>query len=128
MRISETLDQIQKRVRAATKQSERISKSKQEELFSSDEFLPADENKVSMEEVERYWLRYLTPHPKKVGRDEFADILEETDWFPGDLQRALGNLITAGKIQNLDARGKRRKNFLYFDKGGERLQLTEGKR
>lgn len=127
MRISETLDQIQKRVRAATKQSERISKSKQEELFSSDEFLPADENKVSMEEVERYWLRYLTPHPKKVGRDEFADILEETDWFPGDLQRALGNLITTGKIQNLDARGKRRKNFLYFDKGGERLQLTEGK-
>lgn len=43
----------------------------------------------------------------------------------GDLQRALGNLIDAGKVQNLDARGKRRKKFLHFDKGSERLQITE---
>lgn len=128
MEISETLDQIQKRVRAATKQSDRVSKSKQEELFSSDELLRADEDKVSMEEVERYWLKRLTPQPKKVGREEFADMLEETDWFPGDLQRALGNLIAAGKVQNLDARRKRRKNFLHFDEGSERLQRTEENR
>lgn len=125
MEISETLDQIQKRVRAATKQSDRISKTKQEELFSSDQFIHADEDKVGMEAVERYWLDHLASQPKKVGREEFADMLEETDWFPGDLQRALGNLIDAGKVQNLDARGKRRKNFLHFNEGGERLQITE---
>lgn len=125
MKISETLDQIQKRVRAATKRSDRISKTKQEELFSSDEFIHADEDKVGMEEVERYWLDHLASQPRQVGWEEFADMLEETDWFPGDLQRALGNLIDAGKVQNLDARGKRRKNFLHFDEGGERLQITE---
>jgi three-Cys-motif partner protein len=125
MEISETLDQIQKRVRAATKRSDRIKKTGQNELFSSDEFLHANEGKVSMEEVEGYWLACLSPRPKKVGLDEFADMLEETDWFPSDLQRALGNLIAAGKVQNLDARGKRRKNFLHFDKDGERLQIME---
>jgi hypothetical protein len=38
----------------------------------------------------------------------------------------LSVLITAGKVQNLDALGKRSKNFVHFDKGGERLQITEG--
>lgn len=125
MEISETLDQIQKRVRAATKQSDRVNKSKQEELFSSDEFIHADGDKVNINEVAQYWLKNLSFRPKKFGREEFADMLEETDWFPGDLQRALGNLISADKIQNLDALGKRRKNFLHFDKGGERLILAE---
>ena len=125
MEISETLDQIQKRVRAATKQTDRIKKTRQNELFSSDEFLHAVEDKVSMVEVERYWLKCLSPQPKKFGLEEFADMLEETDWFPSDLQRALGNLIVAGKVRNLDARGTRRKNFLHFDEGSERLQIME---
>ena len=125
MEISETLDQIQKRVRAATKQTDRIKKTRQSELFSSDEFLHVVEDKVSMMEVERYWLKCLSPQPKKIGLEEFADMLEETDWFPGNLQRALGNLIDTGKVHNLDARGKRRKNFIHFDEGGERLQITE---
>lgn len=125
MEISETLARIQKGVRAATKQSDRIKKTGQSELFSSDELPLVEEAKVSMDEVERRWLKYLSSQPKKVGCEEFADLLEETDWFPGDFQRALGNLITAGKVKNLDARGKRRKNFLHLDKGGERLQLAE---
>jgi three-Cys-motif partner protein len=125
MKISETLDQIQKRVRAATKQSDRIEKTGQKELFSFDEVLYADEEKVSVAAVERYWLQCLSPRAKKVGLNEFADMLEETDWFPGDLQRALGNLIAAGKVKNLDARGRRRKNFLHLDIDGERLQLVE---
>lgn len=45
----------------------------------------------------------------------------------GDFQRALGKLIAAGKVQNLDARGKRKKHFLHIDEGGERLQLMEGR-
>jgi three-Cys-motif partner protein len=125
MEISETLGQIQKQVRAATKQSDRIKKTGQSELFSSDELPHADTDQVSMNKVEQHWLKFLSPQPKKVGLNEFSAMLEETDWFPGDLQRALGNLITAGKIKNLDARGKRMKNFLHLEKGGERLQLME---
>ena len=125
MEISEALARIQKGVRAATKQSDRIKKTGQSELFSSGELPLVDEAKVSTNEVERRWLKYVSPQPKKVGCEEFADLLEETDWFPGDFQRALGNLITSGKVKNLDARGRRRKNFLHLDKGGERLQLAE---
>lgn len=128
MEISETLDQIQKRVRAATKQGDRIRKTGQEELFSSDDLFRIDEDEVSMEEIESWWMKHLSRQPMKIGVEEFADILEETNWFPSDLQRALGNLIAAGKAKNLDARGKRRKKFLHFDAGGERLQLTEEKK
>jgi len=128
MEISETLDQIQKWVRAETKQRNRISKTGQQELFSSDQLLRTDDGNVYIEEVEQYWLTYLSSQLKKVGWEEFADMLEETDWFPRDLQCALGNLMRAKKVKNLDASGKRRKNFLHLDKGGERLQLVEEER
>lgn len=125
MKISESLDQIQKRVRAATKQNDRINKSKQEELFSSDELVLADDDKVNINDVELYWLKNLSSQPKIFNREKIANMLEDTDWFPGDFQRALGNLISAKKVKNLDALGKRRKNFLHLNKGGERLQLME---
>ena len=50
--------------------------------------------------------------------------IEETDWFPGDLQSALGNLINAGKVRNLDSLRKRPKKPLHWDKE-ESLNLTE---
>lgn len=125
MTISENLDQIQRRVRAATKQSARVDKTGQSELFSPENLPAPEHNQVNMEEVERYWLKNLSLQPKRFGREEFADMLEETDWFPGDFQVALGNLIAAGKVKNLDARGKRRRMFLHFDGEGERLQLME---
>lgn len=79
-------------------------------------------------DAEQYWLSKLSLQPKKFTWEAFADMLEETDWFPGDLQRALGNLMAAGRVRNLDARGMRRKNFLHLKKGGERLQITEESR
>lgn len=125
MENSEALDQVQKRVRAATKQNERIKKTKTGELFSSDDYVQAEETISSIDDVERWWLQRLSRQPRRFGQAEFADILEDTDWFPGDLQRALGNLINAGKVRNLDASGKRRTKFLHLEEGGERLQLTE---
>ena len=61
-----------------------------------------------------------------MGEEEFANLLEDTDWFPGDFQRGLGNLIDAGKVRNLDAPRKRPKKPLHWKKEGERLQLMEG--
>ena len=57
-------------------------------------------------QVEHYWLECLTHGPRRFGDVEFADMLEETGWFPGDFQRALGNLMEAGKVRNLDAQKK----------------------
>jgi three-Cys-motif partner protein len=128
MEISEALEPVQKLVRASTKQASRIEKTGQGELWTAKDMVDADEQPVDIEDVEQFWLERLSDQPMKFGEAEFADLLEETDWLPGDFQRALGNLIAAGKVCNLDAEGKRRSRFLHFEKkSGERLQLTGGK-
>jgi len=125
MDISEELEPVQKFVRASTKQASRIEKTGQGELWNAETMTDTDEQSVDIAEVEQFWLERLSEQPTKFGEAEFADFLEKTDWFPGDIQRALGNLIAAGKVCNLDAEGKRRSRFLHFEKkGGERLQLT----
>jgi three-Cys-motif partner protein len=126
MEISEALEPVQKLVRASTKQASRVEKSHQEELFAPRDLVDSHDQVVDVTEVEQFWLERLSEHAKRFGETEFADLLEETDWFPGDLQRALGNLITAGKVRNLDMTNPRRTRFLHFENGGERLQRMKG--
>jgi len=126
MEISEALDPVQKLVRASTKQASRVEKSGQEELFAAGDLVESDDQTVDIAEVERVWLEQLPEQAKRFGEAEFAELLEETDWFPGDLQSALGNLINSGKARNLDMTKPRRKKFLHFEKGGERLQRIGG--
>ena len=115
-------------MRAATQQRQRIAKTGTGELFGSDEHVRDEDGHASLEEVERYWIEQLSEEPRRFGYAEFADMLEETDWFPGDLQRALGNLIDSGRVHNLDAAKKRRTKFLHPENKGERLQLVKGRR
>ena len=124
MQISEAIDQIQKQVRASTRTSARAAKFGMDDLFGPDTFVNAREGHASPNDVEEYWLTYLAGGIRKVGEAAFAEILEETDWFPGDLQSALGNLINAGKVRNLDSLRKRPKKPLHWDKE-ESLNLTE---
>ncbi|MGH8695416.1 MAG: hypothetical protein ACREVS_02950, partial [Burkholderiales bacterium] len=118
------VDLVQRRVRAATKQASRVARSGQAELFSVGEFPEAEEPPVEISDVEEFWLGRLSDEPTRFREADFANMLEETDWFPGDLQRALGNLIAAGRVRNLDAPKKRRTKFLHYEKDGERLQLV----
>ena len=127
MQISEQLDLIQKRVRAATQHRRRAERTGMDDLFSPETRVADEEGHASPEEVQEFWLRQLSETPRRFGRTEFADMLERTDWFPGDLQRALGSLLTAGRVRNLDATKKRRSKFLHFDGEGERLQLIKEK-
>jgi hypothetical protein len=122
MEISETLDQVQRRVRASTKQAARIKRSGQNELFNESDFVNRTATYMDITEVERYWLAYLATGERRIGLEEFAGMLEETDWFPGDLQRGLAQLIETGRVINLDAKSKRPKNPLHWDKR-ERVRL-----
>lgn len=125
MEISEKLDVIQKLVRASAKQRRRIDRTGQSELFGAEEVRPPDHRSVDISAVENAWLARLSPTPKRFDEAEFSRLLEETDYFPADLQRALGNLIEAGRVRNLDGQTKRRSKHLHFDGEGERLQLTQ---
>jgi three-Cys-motif partner protein len=122
MEASDALDIVQKQVRAATKQRRRQEKTGIGELFNDAEMVSDEEGHVSEMEVQAYWIRRLASGPRRIDYAEFADMLEETDWFPSDLQRALGDLMREGRVRNLDAVGRRRTRFVHFDKG-ERLEL-----
>ncbi len=124
MEISEKLGHMQKRVRASMKQNVRAEKSGMDDFFGAEVFVKPEDGHVSQSEVEQYWLNYLTGGTKRVGEEEFANLIEETDWFPGDFQRALVSLITADKVRNLDTPKKRPKQPLHW-KDADRLQLAE---
>lgn len=115
MEASEKLDIVQKKVRALAKQDERIAKQKQLEMFSADEHINDERAEMYLSEVKAYWLSALTTVPKRFGTREFADMLESTEWFPGEFQRAFGQLEKEGLVKNNDAANKRRSKFVHFD-------------
>jgi hypothetical protein len=75
--------------------------------------------------VKDYWLQKLSTEPQSFGIVGLADMLEETCWFESDFQRAFGELLSEGRVENLDMSGKRRTRFVHFDENrgnGERLR------
>jgi three-Cys-motif partner protein len=123
MEISEGLDIVQKRVRAETKRAARATKSGMGDLFDAESYIDAQDGHASIEEVEEFWITYLSDGEKTICPDHFADLLERTNWFPGDLQRALRKLIDTGKVRNLEERHRRPKKPLHWWKC-ERLLLA----
>jgi hypothetical protein len=93
-------------------------------MFGSETYVELSEGHASPGDVDHFWIEHLRAGVRKIGRAEFADILESTDWFAGDLQSSLARLIELGLVRNLDMKGKRSKKPLHFEKN-ERLQLVE---
>lgn len=124
MEVLEDFDLVQKRVRAETMQRQREDRRRMQQLFDDADQVREEEGHVTLEQVEQYWRNRLSEEPRRIGYAEFADMLEETDWLPGDLQRALGNLIRNNLVRNLDAINPRRTKFVHLENGGERLQLV----
>ncbi len=123
MEASEKLDLVQKKVRASAKQDERIQKSRQTEIFSAAEQISDVRSNLDLSEVKEYWLMRLSTLPKRFGIREFSDMLENTEWFPGDFQRAFGELTKEGKVRNLDAKRARPVNAVNFEKNEALLRV-----
>ena len=125
MEISEKVDIVQTRVRAATKLEEKERSTGMGDLFADDAKNETGEGRSSPSDVDAYWHYYLSGGERRIDKAAFADILEATDWFPGELQASLLRLIKAGVVVNLDdPASKRRSKPLHFDKEGERLRLA----
>lgn len=117
---SEKADFIQRVVRIETARA----LSRQDDMFPAEEAAECnDGDHVGIEKVEDYWLRLLDTDAKPFDEANLADMLEETGWQISDFQRAFGQLLAAGKVENVDARGKRREHFVHFKKA-ERLRRT----
>lgn len=117
MEASAGLEIVQKKIRALAKQDARILKTGQRELFPADLGLTAEREEIDLSDVKIYWLDRISDAPKRFGVYELADMLEESGWFPGDLQRALKELMKEGKVLNLDAKRARPVNAVNFEKG-----------
>ena len=72
---------------------------------------------MKIEYVKNYWLELLDTEPKKFRNEELADMLEDTDWFISDFQKAFKVLENEGKVKNIDAKRVRPKNAVNFNNG-----------
>ena len=125
MDMSEKADLVQRRVRAAKKIDVREQKTGITDMFGIEPQTEPIDGHCSPDEVDAFWQRSLAAGDRRIGTAEFADILEATNWLPGELQSSLARLVKAGMVRNLDAdASKRRSKPLHFEKA-ERLQLMQ---
>jgi hypothetical protein len=127
MEESGKLEFIQKNTRAQVQQTRRENKTGQKEFSLKSTNIEYDEENFRLSEVKDYWLSKLSCEPKQFGVEEFADMLEETDWFISDFQIAFKELLDEGKVENIDARNiKRRKTlFVYYKADYNRGELLK---
>jgi three-Cys-motif partner protein len=126
MDISEKVDIVQARVRAATKLEQKEKFSGMGDLFADEAAPDSGQGRSSQDEVDAFWREYLHAGERRIDTATLADILEATDWFPGELQASLVRLVKAGELTNLDAdASKRRSKPLHYEKQGERLKLVK---
>lgn len=125
METSEHVDLIQKKIRAQKQVSAREMRSGMGDLFGQASHVNENAGHASELDVDRFWIEYLNSGVKLIAIPEFADMLEKTGWFPGDLQASLNRLITAKMVVNLDSNSRRPKRPLHFEGKGERLALPK---
>ena len=123
MEQSEKLHPIQTTVRAAAKLNMKNEKSGMKDMFGIDADQTLDTDK-STDEIENYWIKLFESGPLVITQEVLANALSVTNAFPSDMQRAFGNLIAAGKIENLDADISRRRTKLFDYEKKERWALV----
>lgn len=122
MEIAEGADRVQSQVRAAKRDKKMRVNTGMNSLFSAEEMAELDVAHASVSDVDEFWRQYLSNGDRLIDTAAFADILETTDWFEGDLQASLVRLIRAGKVVNRSANAARRhKRPLHHQRAGETL-------
>ncbi|MCL4687116.1 MAG: three-Cys-motif partner protein TcmP [Burkholderiales bacterium] len=124
MSVSEEVDFVQKQVRAVTKERQLELRSRTPDLFGAASHVDPMAGHAGPDDVDQFWRDYLAKGERRIDVEEFADILERKNWFPGDLQASLLRLMNSGQVVNPDAPKKRWKKPLHFEEpNGERLRL-----
>lgn len=121
MDISEKVDIVQAQVRQRAQGGKRAALTLVQDMFADQ--TSVDVTLADPAKVDAYWLEYLKSGPRTVGIPEFAQILEDTDWFARDLQSSLKDLVAAGKVVNRSAHRRRGTRPLHYE-DNEVLSLT----
>lgn len=127
MEQSERCAIVQERVRLDAKLRAKAERTGTGDLFADDEEANPTLSIVQadfQQPLREHWLGWVTTVPRAFTKEDFASMIETTGAYPSQIQMALGSLISEGRIQNLDSRGKRRKNFVHVDKS-ERLMRIQ---
>ena len=95
------------------------------DLFAEEPSFDDDSSiKINRAVTDDFWLKYIGAQ-RVVDEAAFARILEDNNWFPGEIQDSLGRLILQEKSVNLNAIKPRPKKPLHYAvPGGERLRIT----
>ena len=125
METYEVAADLQGQVRAQIRDGKKAIKTATVDLFSEEPTFVDDSSiKNNRSIIDDFWLKYIGAE-RVVDEAGFAQILEDNNWFPGELQDSLSRLISQRKIQNLNAPKPRPKKPLHYDvPGGERLRTT----
>lgn len=119
MKISEGTGKLQCKVRALLRDQKRAEAKGTDELWAPGTMVDFDAGHASAAEVDLFWQKFLSGGDRHIDMTAFADILEETGWFVGDLQASLVRLIKAGKVVNRTVDASRRYKLpLHYDEGG----------
>lgn len=122
MEISEGTDRMQAQVRAEKRDRKQTVDTGMDMLFSAEEMGDLDVAHAAASEVDAFWCDYLKGGDRLINTAAFADILERTDWFEGDLQASLVRLIKRGKVVNRTGNAARRpKRPLHHERDGETI-------
>ena len=115
---------LQGEVRAQIRDGKKAIKTGISDLFSDEPIFVDDSGlKNNRPIIDKFWLKYIGTE-RLVDEAGFAQILEDNNWFPGELQASLGRLISMKKIENLNASKHRPKKPLHYDeRGGELLRV-----
>lgn len=123
MEISEAADRVQSQVRAVKRDQRKAADKGMNELWPAGSMVDFEATHAESRDVDAFWQNYLAGGDRLIDTAAFADILERTDWFEGDLQSSLVRLIKARCVVNRTAEASRRykRPLHYEDRGGETL-------
>lgn len=114
--VSEEIDLVQSLVREQTKMEIKIEKTNQLELFPPNADFVDRSKPYAMSDIKNFLMEIIEKTPTNFGIHKMAEILEEKGWFISEIQKAFIQLEEDGKVRNLNAKRKRKKHAIHFEK------------
>ena len=124
MKASESAEQVQQIVREHVHFANRQQAAQMQDLFAEEVRPPQAAARAAGAEIDLFWLKFLAEGSRMVDLNGFAAILEETDYFPKELQASLRGLIDAGLVVNESETRRRKSRPLHYEES-DILRLTE---